>query len=73
MNSINPKYVLRNYLAQIAIDKAENHDFSEVNELLELLRKPHDEQPEKNKILLRDRNGPDIRRDAPCCPAIPSS
>ncbi len=49
MNSVNPKYVLRNYLAQVAIEKAEQNDFSEVKELLELLRKPYDEQPEKEK------------------------
>ena len=47
MNTINPKYVLRNYLAQLAIDKAEQGDFLMVNELLELLRHPYDEQPDK--------------------------
>ncbi|MGB3211320.1 MAG: YdiU family protein [Desulforhopalus sp.] len=44
MNSVNPKYVLRNYLAQRAIDKAESGDFSLVQELLDLLRNPYDEQ-----------------------------
>jgi len=44
MNSVNPKYVFRNYLAQKAIDKAEQGDHSMVNELLELFRKPYDEQ-----------------------------
>ncbi|KIF79884.1 protein adenylyltransferase SelO [Noviherbaspirillum autotrophicum] len=49
MNSVNPKYVLRNYLAQIAIEKAQNKDFSEVDKLLRLLERPFDEQPENER------------------------
>jgi uncharacterized protein YdiU (UPF0061 family) len=63
MNKVNPKYVLRNYLAQLAIDKAEQSDFSMVNELLELFRHPYDEQKdmehyaEKRPNWARDRAG----------------
>ncbi|MCP4340974.1 MAG: YdiU family protein [Desulfobulbaceae bacterium] len=53
MNSTNPKYVLRNYLAQLAIDKAENGDFSMVGELLELFRNPYDEQPAKDHYAVK--------------------
>lgn len=45
MRQVNPKYILRNYLAQIAIDKAEEGDFSELHRLAELLKNPYDEQP----------------------------
>jgi len=47
MNRVNPKYVFRNYLAQQAIDKADDGDYSMVNELLDLFRRPYDEQPER--------------------------
>lgn len=49
MNCTNPKYVLRNYMAQLAIDAADKGDYSLVKELFNLLLKPYDEQPESEK------------------------
>ncbi|MEQ1812872.1 MAG: protein adenylyltransferase SelO [Candidatus Nitrotoga sp.] len=50
MNKVNPKYILRNYLAQVAIEKAQQEkNFSEIDILLKLLRQPFDEQPDMAK------------------------
>lgn len=47
MRRINPKYILRNHLAEVAIRRAcDDHDFSEIDRLLDLLRHPFEEQPE---------------------------
>jgi len=46
MMTTNPKYVLRNYMAQMAIDKAETDNFSLIEELYQVLKNPYDEQPE---------------------------
>ena len=46
MKLANPKYVLRNWMAQLAIDAAEKDDYSVANELYELLKSPYEEQPE---------------------------
>ena len=50
MNSVNPKYVLRNYLAQQAIDQSTEGDHSLVNQLLDVMRHPYDEQPEQEQF-----------------------
>tara|TARA_B100000809_G_C15135174_1_gene530232 strand:+ start:1848 stop:3413 length:1566 start_codon:yes stop_codon:yes gene_type:complete len=49
MNKVNPKYVLRNYISQLAIDAADKGDFSLVDEIYQLLLNPYDEQPENEK------------------------
>ena len=46
MTNANPKYVLRNWMAQLAIDAAESGDFSICEELYLILKNPYDEQEE---------------------------
>lgn len=44
MNAVNPKYILRNYLCQSAIDAAEQGDYSELRRLLKVMQHPYDDQ-----------------------------
>jgi serine/tyrosine/threonine adenylyltransferase len=46
MHRANPKFVLRNHLAQTAIERAQQGDFSETQRLLKVLEQPFDEQPQ---------------------------
>ena len=49
MDRVNPKYVLRNYMAQLAIDQADQGDYALISELYNLLTDPYGEQPEQEK------------------------
>jgi uncharacterized protein YdiU (UPF0061 family) len=50
MDAINPKYVLRNALAQQAIDAAEAGDMTPFERLFAALQHPYDEQPEYDDL-----------------------
>jgi uncharacterized protein YdiU (UPF0061 family) len=70
MDLVNPKYLLRNYVAQLAIDRAELGDASLVNELLEVLRHPFDEQSDKARFA---EKRPDWAKDKPGCSMLSCS
>lgn len=53
MNAINPLYLLRNYLAQTAIEAAEAGDYSEVRRLHQVLSRPFDAQPGMEAYAMR--------------------
>jgi uncharacterized protein YdiU (UPF0061 family) len=46
MKSVNPKYVLRNYMAQLAIEQAYEGEYNLIDELYEMLKRPYTDQKE---------------------------
>ena len=64
MNRVNPKYGLRNYLAQLAIDALEEGDAAVMERLLAVLQNPYDEQPAHDE--LADRRPEWARHKAGC-------
>lgn len=70
MNATNPWLIPRNWLAQRAINAAEAGDLSELERLMEAIRRPYEVQPAFAELAARR---PDWARDAPGCSALSCS
>ncbi|HEX6158463.1 MAG TPA: protein adenylyltransferase SelO family protein, partial [Burkholderiales bacterium] len=70
MNKANPKYIFRNYLAQLAIDALEKGDTSVMERLLQVLERPYDEQPAHQELAARR---PEWARNRAGCSALSCS
>jgi uncharacterized protein YdiU (UPF0061 family) len=70
MNRANPKYVLRNYLAQLAIDDLAQGNASTMERLMHVLERPYEEQPEHDELAERR---PEWARNRPGCSALSCS
>lgn len=70
MRRANPKYVLRNYMAQQAIEALEQGDDSVLLRLMDVLRRPYDEQPQHEDLAVRR---PEWARNKAGCSALSCS
>ena len=71
MNLINPKYVLRNWMAQLAIDDAEKEDYTKIELLINLLKDPYGENHDFEKDWFRRR--PEWALNRPGCSMLSCS
>ena len=70
MNAVNPLYVMRNYLAQLAIDAADQGDASRVEETLDVMRSPYTAQPDREEYA---EKRPEWARSRPGCSTLSCS
>ena len=71
MNSVNPKFILRNYVTQIAIDEASEGNYSTLNELLDILKTPFSENIDPDQKFTLQR--PEWAKNKPGCSMLSCS